>query len=158
VPCGFKSIRIDILEQHIVDETDERRDALDLLLAARLKKNAHAPFVYGARPFHQKTGFFESPDLGRHVGRGERDVIGKTADRDPTGALRVGHTHQHDELAGRETQLLAEGIAAGEQPPDALHHRIDTASKLHIGALNQEFLSGDGRGRPVGIGFRHLAS
>jgi hypothetical protein len=57
VLCGFERVGIDILEQHIVDETDERRDPRDLLLAARLKKNAHAAFVDRARPFHQKAGF-----------------------------------------------------------------------------------------------------
>jgi hypothetical protein len=33
---GHERVGIDVLEQHIVDETDERRDARDLLLAVRL--------------------------------------------------------------------------------------------------------------------------
>jgi hypothetical protein len=59
-------------------------------------------------------------------------VIGKIADRDPAGALRLGDPHQHDELAGREVKFLAEGIAAGEQARDALHHRVDAAAKLSV--------------------------
>jgi hypothetical protein len=155
---GVERLRIDILEQHVVDETDERRNPRDLLLAARLKKNPDAAFVDGAWPFHQKPGFFQPPDLGRDMGRGERDVIGKAADRDPAGALRVGHAHQHDELAGREVEFLAEGVAAGEQSADALHHRVDAATKLRIGPFNQEFFPGDGHGSLVNIGFWHLAS
>jgi hypothetical protein len=156
--CGFESSGIDILKQHIVDEADERRNTRDLLLAARLKKNAHAAFVDRARPLHQKAGLLQSSDLGRHVGRGKRDVICQTANRDAAGALRLGHPHQYDELARREVQLLAEGIATREQAPNALHHRIDTAAKIRIGPLNQEFLPGDGHGSPVGVGFRHSAS
>ena len=33
---GLERVGIDVLEQHIVDETDERRNAPDLLLAVRL--------------------------------------------------------------------------------------------------------------------------
>jgi hypothetical protein len=129
---GLERTGIDVLEQHIVDETDERRDARHLLLAVRLQEDPDAAFIDRARPFHQKACFFKSPDLGRHMGRGKRDVIGEFADRDPTGALRVGDPHQYDELAGREVELLAEGIPAGEQAPDALHHRVDAAAKLGV--------------------------
>jgi hypothetical protein len=68
VLCGFKSVRIDILEQHVVDKTDEWRNARDFLFAARLKKNPHAAFIDWTRPFHQKADFFEPPDLRRHMG------------------------------------------------------------------------------------------
>jgi hypothetical protein len=97
---SFELVRINILEQHIVDKANERRNARDLLLTAWLKKNAHASFVHRTWAFYQKAGFFETPHFGRHVRRGERNVIGKTADGDPAGALCVCHSHQHDELAG----------------------------------------------------------
>src|ERR1700679_811535 len=46
LPCdllhGPERAGIDVLEQHIVDKADERRDARDLLLAVRLQKDADA--------------------------------------------------------------------------------------------------------------------
>jgi hypothetical protein len=158
VPCGLQGFRIDVLKKRVIDETNERRDASHFLLAARLKKNTHASLVDWTWPFRQQARLFQPPNFGRHMGRGQRDMISEFANGHSVRALCVCDPHENDELAGSQTQLPAESVPAGKQTPDALHHRVNAATKFRIRSLNQEFLPGDRDGRFVSRGFRHESS